>query len=716
MKIDRRSFLGLGLGAAAGVAVSPVAWKLMDDSSIWTQNWPWTPVPRDGEVTFDNTVCSMCPGNCGLSVKKIDGRPVKIEGRDDYPVNTGGVCLHGVSGLQYLYDPSRIKTPLKRIGDTFEEISWDEALELVATKLAEIRDAGKADSIACVTNHGMGTVPGLFQRLLKALGSNNFLSIDTMDKAWEKTLEKMHGVNGTLGFDLENADFILSFGTGLIEGWGSPVSNFKVNSSRKERGAALIQVEPRLSNTAAAADTWLAANPNTEADLALAMANVIISNNLYNTGYYVSGFGPGFDDLAAMLKENYSPEAVAKTTGIDAAVIVDIAKRFAKSGAPVAIAGKGKGSTPGSAREFAAVHLLNCLAGNINTKGGAWILSPQDYDQWPGVEMDDVASQAIEKPAMDPAGSVAGFFAKAGAEKTVQALLISDANPCYALNDAKAITKAVQEIPFVVSFSSFMDETTQQADVVLPSHTFLERTEDLPSAAGMARRVTGLAKPVTAPVFNTKNPGDAILAIAKAMEGTVGESFPWESYEECLEAVTGDLWSDLSDQGYAAVQEKAPATRPSVDFSFVAQNPASVEAEGTEADFSLILVPLDNVRIATGSIASSPFAVKTVPDTVLAGKDSLVEMNPETAKANKLSQGDLAVLETPKGKATVKVNLFEGIMPGVIGMPRGLGHAMEENRYVSGKGVNINELMGPVMDAASGLDAAWGIRANISKA
>ena len=63
MKVDRRSFLGLGLGAAAGVAVSPMTWKLTDDSSIWTQNWPWTPVPKDGEVTFDHTVCTLCPGH-----------------------------------------------------------------------------------------------------------------------------------------------------------------------------------------------------------------------------------------------------------------------------------------------------------------------------------------------------------------------------------------------------------------------------------------------------------------------------------------------------------------------------------------------------------------------------------------------------------------------------------------------------------------------------
>ena len=192
--------------------------------------------------------------------------------------------------------------------------------------------------------------------------------------------------------------------------------------------------------------------------------------------------------------------------------------------------------------------------------------------------------------------------------------------------------------------------------------------------------------------------------------------FPWESYEDCLEAVTGDLWSDLSDQGYVASDDAPPALTPQMDFSFIAQNMESIEAQGDEGTFPLILVPVDNVRLAAGSLTSSPFAIKTVSDTVLKGKELLVELNPETARANRLSQGDLAFIETPRGKATVRVNLFEGIMPGVLAMARGLGHVLDENRYVGGKGVNINELMGPVMDDVSGLDAAWGIRAKISRA
>ena len=131
MKIDRRSFLSLGMGVAAGTALSPLPWKLIDDISIWTQMWPWTPVPEIGEVNYVNSTCTLCPGGCGITVRKIGDRAVKVEGKEGHPINSGGVCLLGLSGLQLLYGyDRRIKTPLKRIGNrgqgSFQKISWDE--------------------------------------------------------------------------------------------------------------------------------------------------------------------------------------------------------------------------------------------------------------------------------------------------------------------------------------------------------------------------------------------------------------------------------------------------------------------------------------------------------------------------------------------------------------------------------------------------------------
>ena len=110
MKIDRRSFLSFVIGGAAGTALSPLPWKLIDDSSIWSQNWAWTPVPKRGEITYVNSTCTLCPGGCGITVRKVGDRVVKIEGMKGHPVNDGGICDLGAAGTQLLYGPTRVKT------------------------------------------------------------------------------------------------------------------------------------------------------------------------------------------------------------------------------------------------------------------------------------------------------------------------------------------------------------------------------------------------------------------------------------------------------------------------------------------------------------------------------------------------------------------------------------------------------------------------------
>lgn len=116
MSLGRRGFLQFCLGAGAGITFSPLPWKLMDDSAIWTQNWPWTPVPPGGEVSIEKTACTLCPGGCGITVRKVKDRAIKIEGMKGHPINDGGVCLLGMSALYKLYGGARIKGPLKRAG------------------------------------------------------------------------------------------------------------------------------------------------------------------------------------------------------------------------------------------------------------------------------------------------------------------------------------------------------------------------------------------------------------------------------------------------------------------------------------------------------------------------------------------------------------------------------------------------------------------------
>jgi anaerobic selenocysteine-containing dehydrogenase len=733
MKVCRRSFLSLIIGGAAGTALSPLPLKLMDDSSIWTQMWPWTPVPEDGEVSHVDSICTLCPGGCGITVRKVNDRAIKIEGMKGHPVNDGGICVLGLSGLQLLYGPTRVKSPLKRAGargeGRWEKISWDEAIAEVVKKLGELREKGKSHTVACISGTDRGTVAQLLGRFLTAYGSPNFIRIPSIQDSYELTMHLMQGVQGSVGFDAENSDFILSFGSGLIEGWGSPVRMIKANSKWKERGK-VVQIESRLSNTAAKADKWVAINPGTEASLALAIANVIIQESLYNADF-VNNYSSDFKQFKQIVLDKFSPDDVAEITGVSASTIESLAKSFAGASKPLAVCGRGRGETPGSLNEFMAVHALNALVGNINKKGGAWTVPDPDYIKWPEVEMDRVAVNGMHKKRIDGAGSKRYPDTRylldrlpdainSGKEYPIEALFVAGANPVYTIPDSKAVKEAFNKVPFVVSFSSYMDETAANSDLILPNHVFLERYEDVPTPVGLQKPIISLSKPVVKPEFNTKHLGDVILLMAKSFGGRIAEAFPWDSYEVCLKETLGNKWDKLINDGFWVDSDFRPAgwdgafNTSSGKFEFVNKGRAeSIKIEGDEQAYPLILMPYDSMRLASGFIGDPPFVIKTVEDTVLKGKEIVVEVNPRSARG--FREGDHAILSTPKDSVTVRIHHFNGIMPGLVALPRGLGHTAYDE-YLADKGINFNELIGPVEDPVSGLNAAWGIRAKLTRA
>jgi anaerobic selenocysteine-containing dehydrogenase len=136
---------------------------------------------------------------------------------------------------------------------------------------------------------------------------------------------------------------------------------------------------------------------------------------------------------------------------------------------------------------------------------------------------------------------------------------------------------------------------------------------------------------------------------------------------------------------------------------------------GDEILYPLALVPYDTMRLASGYVGSPPFLIKALEDTILQGNDVLIELNPETARQLGLAQGRAVNLTTLKGSARVRIHLSNGIMPGLVALPRGLGHTAD-NRFLAGRGVNYNQLSSPIEDPASGHNAAWGMRAKLSKA
>lgn len=730
MKLSRRCFLSFVAGGAAGTALSPLPWKLLDDASIWSQNWTWTPVPPDGEGTYTRSTCTLCPGGCGIRVRKIDNRAVKIEGAEGHPLNDGGICMLGLSGLQLLYGPTRIKAPLKRVGDRgqgqWQTVSWKQAIAEVASKLGEIRSQGAPQSVGCIAPKDVGTVPQLLHRFMSAYGSPNFFRMPTVEDAYEAAAYLTQGAIGPVGVDVENADFILSFGSSILDGYGSPVRMFRANSKMKELHGTVVQVESRLSNTAAKADKWLAIKPGGEADLALAMARVIISKGAVNRDF-IAGSVDGFDSFARMVQEKYAPAAVAEKTGLYAATIEETAMKFAAAKKPLALYGKGKGQVPGSLKEALAVHALNALVGNINRPGGVQALAAYDYINWPDIETDSVAAAGLQTPRLDGAGTdkyphvryLAHRLAEAA--EGLQAILVAEANPCYSLPNTPAVKAAFDKIPFVVSFSSFMDETATNADLILPNHIYLERYEDVPVTAGVTRPTVGLCRPVVEPLCDTRHVGDSIFQIAKALKGTVAGAFPWKDYETCLKMTLKDKWNVLAEKGVWTVPDSVQQGFETASGRFALMNDDlgaiyladDVALEGKDDAYPLILVPFDSIRLASRYIGDTPFMMKTVSDTIIKGRDGYVEINPETAEKLGLADGQKAMLTTPVGQAQVGIHHEEGIMPGVVAMPRGLGHTAYDG-FVAGKGVNVNQLIGPVEDPASGLDAAWGIRAKLA--
>ena len=573
MEFSRRNFIKFFAGGIGGTLVSPLPWKLIDDIAIWTQNWSWVPLPGRGKFSTVNSVCTLCSGGCGIEVRKVGNRVVKIEGRRNYPVNQGALCPLGMAGQQILYNEGiRWKAPMKRVGprgsQEWKEITWDEALNGLATKIRGLRNEGNPEKLAGIDgNHSRSTVALLIKRLFDAIGSPNYLGMPREEDTHAMAAFLMQGTNGPVAYDLENSDFILSFGCPLLDGWGAPGRMMsawgQVAGDKPSTRPFLAHIDHRASRTALKADQWLAPFPGTEAALAMGIAHVLIREKRYSKEFvddYTSGFADWFDaqghghkGFANIVLKKYSPQIVENITGIKKSIVIELARRFASSHAPIALTGRGKGLLPGSVYEFMAVHALNALAGRINKSGGVLVAHDLPLAPWPDVEYDPVATDGLKRERLDRAGtprypftrSLIHTFSEAvnsSQSSPVDILLISSANPVFTIPDSKSLIEALDKIPFIVSFSPFKDETSLMADLILPDHTYLEKMEDIPRPTGVQYPLFALSQPAVKPLYRTRHSGDVIISLAQRIGGTIAESFQWNSFEETLKGRVKGLY------------------------------------------------------------------------------------------------------------------------------------------------------------------------------
>jgi anaerobic selenocysteine-containing dehydrogenase len=450
-----------------------------------------------------------------------------------------------------------------------------------------------------------------------------------------------------------------------------------------------------MSLSGAAADEWIAAKPGTEGILALGLAHHIVAEGHYR--------GADTNRWSAALAR-YSTTRVAEQTGVPEATIKRLADTFVATNPSLAIGGGCAGNHSNSVDALIAVNTLNYLGGNIGTAGGL-VFNPTPAGQ-------------VSHPRQASYRTLTEL-AEDARQGNIDVLIVNGTNPVFTLPLSAGFSEALAEIPLIVSLSSFMDETTAQADVILPSHTYLESWGDDFPEPGVGFSIGAVSQPVVSPLYDTRPTGDIILGLAGALE--LSDAIPWRSMEECLK----DGWRQIYDRGGSETRTESfesfwtgllragawgEQTHRNGAFTLPPQAIDSIgvrvpEFAGASDAYPFILQPYLSTTFHDGGAANLPW-MQELPDpmtSVVYG--SWVEVNPATARELGLTEGDLVDVESQHGRIRAPVYLYPAIMPDVVAMPIGQGH-FEYGRYAN-RGANPIAILAPQLEPHTG-SLAWG--------
>ena len=718
-KISRRDFLKYvgagGIGTGAGVLLGESAKRKVE------LLMPQVVAPEDyspGIATWYNTVCRQCSAGCGISVRTREGRAKKIEGNPMHPVNQGRLCSLGQSGLNALYNPDRIKTPLKRTGERgtnqFTPISWDEALTTLGSRLGNIKIQNKGDHVYLLTDSLRGHTDTLFATFMQALGSGNYLHYDFTSPINHYLANEICFNEQILPYyDISNTDFLLSFGADYLGTWLSPVhyslSYGELRQGNEGKRGKCVQVEPRMTLSGANADEWIQAKPGSEGLLALAVANHLLEQGQYT--------GPDREQWQEVLAP-YSATNVSAVTDVAPDQINKIARAFAGARSRLAIAGGPAAASTNSLANLVAVNALNYLAGNIGKKGGV-IFNPEPvYDSGAGQR------RASFRHMLELTEKMQG--------NEVEVMLIHNTNPVYTLPASSKFHEAIKNIPTIVCLSSFMDETTAMSDLVLPTDTYLESWGDDMPEPEVGFSIASVSQPVVSRMYDTRSGSDIILALAHQIGSEVAVALPWTDNESYLK----DSWEKIyreriafSDQhgfnnfwNYALTSGVWGEDRPKPKKVLAqlgqnilnAINNSPPAFAGSDSEFPFMLYPVQTQSFLDGRGANLPW-VQELPDPMTSiVYNSWVELNPQTAKQLGVNEGDVVKVESVAGSLQAPAFIFNGIRPDVIAIPVGQGHT-QYGRYAKDRGVNPLQILAPEMDQESGALAWAATRVKLSK-
>ncbi len=670
--MQRRDFIVLAAaGSAATLTLQGCGTQGDYARPLFVANDKYVP----GVDYWHATVCKECRAGCGLIARKRDGRVNKIDGNPLHPVSAGKTCVRGQAALNRLYNPDRLKGPMRRKGERgsggFESISWDEAIKDVAARFNQLIAAGRGSKISWLGGNAHSTsLNALIAQLMKACGAGSVGAyVPFSDDLSVQTL------------DLSRADYLLSFGARLLETWGSPVLYSRGYGAMREAGLGrhrFVHAEPRMSLTAANADRWLPVRPGTEGVLALAIASEI-------------------QRLDGNQGSSLTTEEQRASMGIPARAISEVARELREAKAPVVIGGDSAAAHTNGSFNLQAIGFLASLlkTGKVQRRlppaagaGGPRVLREIDL------------------------GPMLGG---------TELLLVHDTNPAYSVPDAFKLRDALTRVPFIISFSSFPDETASLADLILPDHSPYESWGDDIATTAPRGRVVSFAQPLIEPLYDTRHTGDVLLSLAKQIPamatGAASESFldvikaahltdpesedAQTRWDEAV--VRGGIWGEPAP-GKDAVdrpQETLPASEPA-RFS------------GDEKDFPYHFLPYEHLALGDGTGANLPL-LQELPDPMTSVSwGSWIELNPDTAAKLGVVDGDRIAIESPHGRLEAPVVIYPGIRPDTVAMPCGQGHEAF-GRYATGRGGNPLRILSSMTDSSSGALAWAATRVRLSK-
>ncbi len=543
MNLTRRKFLKAASIAAASVPLSKVAAKA--EPGVVK-----APLVASGSFKDTQTavggICEMCFWRCQLVGKVRDGRLVKLEGNPKSIDNGVSICARGNAGIKLLYDPDRLKYPMKNVGKRgapkWQRISWEEALDTCAAKLKGVVDKHGPQSLAIFPHGAHATYPMHFFE--HTVGTPNvseasfFQCRGIRDTAYMATIETPPGEN----VDMPNAKVIFALGGHFGE--NIHVSHVKRYLKGLENGAKLVIVDPRYSASAAKSDIWVQIKPGTDTAMLLAIMNYLIENEKYDADF-VDEYGEGFEEFAEGIKE-WTLEKAAKECEIPVAQIKEVADLLAANMPNVSIhPGRHVSWYGNDFQRQRALACLTALLGAFGVKGG-FVLpkGPKGLKKisWPARE-EEIEALHVEEDIypFSPPGTPTDLIRKAaitGEPYPIKGCVVWGQNPIQTIPKQEMTIKMLMQMDFVMCVDVMPTDITMYADILLPDCSYLERYDYIKTGtqwdfADKHQQYIAPRMPLVAPGFERKDSVWITNELARRMG--FGEKIPVKSQEEMVD-------------------------------------------------------------------------------------------------------------------------------------------------------------------------------------